>query len=234
MQSFPQIVRSRLNSGASALVLLVLIEVLTNFLSHDLTVSRLSPGEALVPLGERRVLYESLVGFILLCLLVTALFWILNSRHLRLAIFLINGLFTVQLFLAALLLVLRLIQSVKLTVTTLILDAIIIFVINILIFALWYWFIETGNTRLLQATTGPAWHFLFPQRQSTYPGYEDWKPHFWDYVFLSYTTSVAFSPTDTLPLSRPAKLLMMTQSAISLIAIVVVAGTAINILAGSA
>ena len=46
--------------------------------------------------------------------------------------------------------------------------------------------------------------------------------------------SVAFSPTDTAPLSRAAKLLTMTQSAISLIAIVVVAGTAINILAGTA
>jgi hypothetical protein len=55
-----------------------------------------------------------------------------------------------------------------------------------------------------------------------------------DYLFLAHTTSVAFSPTDTLPLSRSAKVLMATQSAISLIAITVVAGTAINILAGSA
>ncbi len=46
--------------------------------------------------------------------------------------------------------------------------------------------------------------------------------------------SVAFSPTDTAPLSRAAKILAMTQSVISLIAIVVVAGTAINILAGGA
>jgi hypothetical protein len=45
---------------------------------------------------------------------------------------------------------------------------------------------------------------------------------------------VAFSPTDTLPLSRGAKILMMTQSIIALIAITAVVGTAINILAGSA
>lgn len=55
-----------------------------------------------------------------------------------------------------------------------------------------------------------------------------------EYLFLAYNTSVAFSPTETAPLSRAAKILTMTQSAISLIAIVVVAGTAINVLVGSA
>jgi hypothetical protein len=130
--------------------------------------------------------------------------------------------------------VVRLAQSVKLTVLGFISDALIIFITNILIFALWYWFIDSANTRFFKATDQLAWDFLFPQRQSTLPGYTDWTPHFFDYLFLAYTTSVAFSPTETAPLSRAAKILMMTQSAISLIAIVVVAGTAINILAGSA
>jgi uncharacterized membrane protein len=125
-------------------------------------------------------------------------------------------------------------QNVKLSVTTLLLDAVIIFITNILIFALWYWFIDSANTRYFMPSETVQWDFLFPQRQAEYPGYADWKPHFVDYVYLAYTMSVAFSPTDTLPLSRAAKLLSMAQSVISLITIVVVAGTAINILAGSA
>ena len=51
-----------------------------------------------------------------------------------------------------------------------------------------------------------------------------------DYVFLAYSTTVAFSATDTAPLSRLAKVLMTIQSIISLIAIVAVLGLAINTL----
>jgi hypothetical protein len=140
----------------------------------------------------------------------------------------------VQLLLSALLLVVRLLQSAKVTAGTLMVDATIIFITNMLIFTLWYWYIEQEDTGFIKASHDPAWDLLFPQRQADYPGYADWTPQFFDYVFVAYTTSVAFSPTDTLPLSRTAKALMMTQSAISLIAVVVVAGTAINILAGTA
>lgn len=92
--------------------------------------------------------------------------------------------------------------------------------------------INSGGWAVPPATT--QWDFLFPQRQTVYPGYENWSPKVSDYVFLAYTTSVAFSPAETAPLSRTAKVLMMAQSVISLITIVVVAGTAINILASSA
>lgn len=227
-----QLVRSRFNHHAWALALLVIIDVLTNFVSAELTVGRLVPETELVP---HAVLYGLWVWFVGLALLIAAILWTMNhERFLRAAIFFINGIFTLQLFLASVLIVVRLLQNVHVAVSTLIVDALILFVTNILIFGLWYWFLETGNTRLGQETAGPAWDFLFPQRQDNIPGYENWKPHFIDYIFVAYTTSVAFSPTDTMPLSRAAKVLMITQSAISLITIVVVAGTAINILAGSA
>lgn len=51
-----------------------------------------------------------------------------------------------------------------------------------------------------------------------------------DYLFLAYTTSAAFSPTDVLPLTARAKLLMMLESSISLATILVVVSRAINIL----
>jgi len=182
-----------------------------------------------------RLLYNLWLGLIILGLLAAIILWTLNnSRGLRVAIFLLNGVFTVQLFVATVLIVVRLAHSDKVTVTTLLLDGVVIFVTNILIFSLWYWYIDSASTRFLDTVIDRRWDFLFPQRQANYPGYENWQPRFWDYVFLAYTTSVAFSPTDTLPLSRAAKILMMTQSIIALIAITAVVGTAINILAGSA
>ncbi len=156
-----------------------------------------------------------------------------STGLLRRAVLLTTGLFTAQLCIAVVLIVVRLVQSLKISAGTLILDAVIIFITNILIFALWYWYIDSATTRSPESPVAEQWDFLFPQRQASYPGYADWAPDFLDYLFLAYTTSVAFSPTDTLPLSRVAKILMVTQSAIALIAITAVAGTAINLLAGS-
>jgi len=232
MSNFSSAARLRLNIHAWALLVLVIIEVLTNFLSDNLTVGQLTPNEQLMP---HRLLYDLWLGVIILGLLAAVILWTLNnSRRLRVAIFLLNGVFTVQLLVATVLIVVRLAHSDKVTVTTLLLDGVVIFVTNILIFALWYWYIDSASTRFLDNTIDRRWDFLFPQRQASFPGYEDWQPRFWDYVFLAYTTSVAFSPTDTLPLSRGAKVLTMTQSIIALIAITAVVGTAINILAGSA
>ncbi|MBV8529831.1 MAG: hypothetical protein JO104_00820, partial [Candidatus Eremiobacteraeota bacterium] len=58
----------------------------------------------------------------------------------------------------------------------------------------------------------------------------DWKPTLADYLFLGFTTSTAFSPTEAQPLTARTKLLMMTQSAISLTTISVLAARAINLI----
>jgi hypothetical protein len=55
-----------------------------------------------------------------------------------------------------------------------------------------------------------------------------------DYLFIAFTTNFAFSPTDALPLTRTAKMLMMVQAAISVVTLTGIAGAAINILAGKA
>ena len=76
------------------------------------------------------------------------------------------------------------------------------------------------------------WAFLFPQRGSALPHYESWLPRYADYLFVAFTTSFAFSPTDALPLTRSAKMLMLLQAAISIVTLTGIAGSAINILAG--
>ena len=57
-----------------------------------------------------------------------------------------------------------------------------------------------------------------------------WEPQFVDYLYVSFTNATAFSPTDVMPLTRWAKLLMLTQSAISLATVALVIARAVNIL----
>ncbi len=110
-------------------------------------------------------------------------------------------------------------------------SSIAVWVANVLMFSLLYWEIDRGGpeARVNKAENKPDW--FFPQEgapvEDVPPG---WKATFVDYLFLGFTTSTAFSPTDTLPLTSRAKILMMLQSAISLATIVVVASRAINIL----
>ena len=64
------------------------------------------------------------------------------------------------------------------------------------------------------------------------PNYESWIPGYLDYVYLSFTTTLAFSPTDVLPLTQRAKMLMLLQSTASAVTLTCIVGSAINILAG--
>ncbi len=77
------------------------------------------------------------------------------------------------------------------------------------------------------------WAFLFPQRASVLPHCETWVPRYIDYLFVAFTTSFAFSPTDTLPLTRSAKMLMLLQSTVSIVTLTGIAGSAITILASA-
>ncbi|MCK6256389.1 DUF1345 domain-containing protein [Fictibacillus sp. KIGAM418] len=100
---------------------------------------------------------------------------------------------------------------------------------NVLIFAIWYWEIDRGGPIRRNSKNPGKPEFGFPQMMSSLPEWEGWKPNFLDYLFVAFNTSVAFSPADTAVFSRRAKLLMMTQSVISLVALVVLAARAINI-----
>jgi hypothetical protein len=64
-----------------------------------------------------------------------------------------------------------------------------------------------------------------PDRAST-----AWRPRLLDYVYLSLTNSLAFSPTDAMPLSRRAKSLMGLESLISTVVVLFVIARAVNVL----
>jgi len=111
----------------------------------------------------------------------------------------------------------------------LIIGGALIWLTNVVIFALWYWELDRGGPGLRAAGLDEAPDFLYPQMSESQlaPG---WRPLFADYLYVSLTNAAAFSPTDTLPLSVQAKLLMGLQSLISLVTIGLVVSRAVNIL----
>jgi len=113
-------------------------------------------------------------------------------------------------------------------------SAALLWISNVLIFALWYWRLDAGGPHERDAVPGHTrGAILFPQM--TMPNDspnkdKDWEPHFVDYLFLAFNNSTALSPTDAPVLSRWAKVLTMTQASISLIIVVLLAARAVNIL----
>jgi hypothetical protein len=102
--------------------------------------------------------------------------------------------------------------------------------LNVLVFALWFWQLDNGGP-LKRLRAGPAGRdFLFPQQEQPETGGPGWQPMFLDYLYVSFTNATAFSPTDAMPLSRWAKMLMLVESAASLVLAIMVAARAINIL----
>ncbi len=104
-----------------------------------------------------------------------------------------------------------------------------LWITNWLVFALWYWQLDGGGplTRRLRPNYVPD--FLFPQQMLDGPELR-WQPTFIDYLYIAFTNATAFSPTDAMPLTKWAKVLMMVQSAASLLLAIMVVARAVNIL----
>ena len=113
---------------------------------------------------------------------------------------------------------------------TLLLDAVNIWMTNVVIFALWFWTIDRSGPTGSAAGSDCNTDFVFTQQQIRTPQFKDWMPGFIDYLFLAFTNATAFSPADTFPLTHRAKLLMMAESGTSLITIALVAARAVGIL----
>ena len=97
---------------------------------------------------------------------------------------------------------------------------------NILIFAVWYWEID-GDGPLHRHQRGhPAIDFMFPQQAAGKP----FAPGFVDYLFLAFCFATALSPADTAPLTARAKLLMMGEALLSIAIIVLLVARSVNIL----
>jgi hypothetical protein len=101
---------------------------------------------------------------------------------------------------------------------------------NVITFGLLFWEIDRGGPIRRLSAEPPPRDFQFPQDENPTLAEPNWLPRLADYIYISYTNSIAFSPTDSMPLKRRAKLMMLAESAISAITVLLVAARAVNIL----
>jgi hypothetical protein len=100
---------------------------------------------------------------------------------------------------------------------------------NVIAFGLLYWAIDRGGPQRRAEPDPPLPDFSFPQMENPELAPPGWYPQLLDYLYVSSTNSIAFSPTDAMPLSRLAKGLMLSESSIAAVTILLVAARAVNI-----
>jgi hypothetical protein len=148
---------------------------------------------------------------------------------------LINGLTTLALIGSVVLLV-RALPSHREAPMKLLLSGGLLWLTNVIVFALWYWRLDGGGPtlRLEQKKFGST-SFLFPQMQVPHDERSQfactgWRPHFIDYLFVAFTQSSTFGPTDAPLLARWAKVLTMVQIFISLSIVILLISRAVGVL----
>jgi uncharacterized membrane protein len=150
--------------------------------------------------------------------------WDLSHRARRIFMLVPLGISTLALAVGVVLLVLTLPTDKH--AANLLRSAALLWVDNILIFALWYWELDGGGPRKRYLSGHHAADFVFPQQAEG----KSWEPHFLDYVFLAFTCATALSPADTIPLTQMAKVLMMIEATLSLTIIGLLIARSVNIL----
>jgi hypothetical protein len=109
-----------------------------------------------------------------------------------------------------------------------------LFIATIIAFSLIYWALDGGGpiVRKYSDVYYPT-HFWFPEiqlQETKEQNSQRWTPSWWDYLFLSFNASTAFSPTDVPVINRSGKTYMMIQTVISIVTVIVIVARAINIL----
>lgn len=104
-----------------------------------------------------------------------------------------------------------------------------VWITNVITFGLWFWIFDGGGPARRRIDAQRPRDMQFPQMENPALAAPGWHPHLIDYVYVSFTNAIAFSPTDVMPLSRTAKMLMMFESVISALTVLLVAARAVNI-----
>jgi uncharacterized membrane protein len=126
------------------------------------------------------------------------------------------------------LVVLRLVDG-KIDGPSILLTAFAVWITNVVAFALIYWELDAGGPvarRVVGMRDYAPQDFRFPQQESG----ESWDPAFFDYAYFSLTNMMAFSPTDTMPMTLRGKALMAYQSLTGFVLLALVISRAVNIL----
>jgi hypothetical protein len=179
-------------------------------------------------------LIPAVEGLLLLTLVVIAPNRISRSRwrQERGLLWAILGLVTLTYLVSLGLLVHYLVTGGKVGGHALIGSGVVLWVTNVLLFSVVYWDLDRGGP-LARFEKGRQWpDFQFPQMDDPEltPMGARWLPTFLDYLYTSLTNATAFSPTDTMPVTQTAKLLMGMQGTAALVTVGLVVARAVNIL----
>ena len=109
----------------------------------------------------------------------------------------------------------------------LVIAAVGVWLTNVVVFALVFWEIDRGGPQARSLGREGRTDLLFPQDQQRDT---TWSPSFVDYLYVSFTNSTAFSPTDTMPLTPRLKMAMLVESLLSFVTVGLVVARAVNIL----
>jgi uncharacterized membrane protein len=122
-------------------------------------------------------------------------------------------------------------SAVQITGRQLLLSGGVVWLASVIAFGLAYWELDCGGPvdRAMAATRSEP-DFQFPQDENPGLAREGWTPRLWDYFYVSLTNAMAFSATDAMPLTRPAKTIMAAESTLSAVTVLLVAARAVNIL----
>src|SRR6266550_3858716 len=149
--------------------------------------------------------------------------------------FVINGLTTLALIGSVILLV-RALPAHREPPLQLLRSGGLLWLTNVIVFALWYWRLDGGGPTLRQKLKGfGSTSFLFPQMQIPHDERSEfacahWRPRFVDYLFVAFTQSSTFGPTDAPLLARWAKILAMIQILVSLVIVILLISRAVGVL----
>ena len=187
------------------------------------------PNRVVVGLGAR-ALVPAIEGVLLLVLLITNPGRLsTEQRRLRLLGIALIALVSIANTVSLIELIHALLYDTKTAGRPLVYASAPIWLTNVIAFGLWYWELDRGGPARRALSTHSRPDFLFPQMGARGSD-PTWTPDFSDYLYTSFTNGTAFSPTDTMPLTRWAKLLMAVQSMASLVTVAIVVSRAVNIL----
>jgi len=220
----------RLDISTLEMILLVALISLYDFLLSDaLSIPVALQHSALLPYRVwDRVLsgLEYLVPVLVFTVMV--ILWLMGrNAWVRTTAIVYLGWVTLRLVMKVALVLSLIIARRNVALSVLLKDTIVLWVVIILLFGIWYWILDRGGPHARRERLGLRPDFGFPQYLAI-PGWQEWQPGFWDYVFLGFSGSTQFGLGDVSPLSVRSKLLVILHVMLSILVLVFIASIAIG------
>ncbi|MDZ4710799.1 MAG: hypothetical protein SGI89_00575 [bacterium] len=164
--------------------------------------------------------------------LALIIFWVLDNRKLFrifIIIYILSDMTVFFIYVYKLVNTIGMFQG-GLGASDLLIDALTMWLINIILFSLLYWILDSGGPYARIRNRRENMELLFPQYTLNNPAFKEWSPDIIDYFALAFSTSTTFGPTDTMFLSRRLKFLMIVQVLLSLTILTILATRAVTII----